>query len=152
MNPDEKRFGTRALHKYFIWAATMRDHFYRLVPQIAGNPRAERFAPEVVMADLYMSFWYGELYVVIEGWNELGLCDPAVDALLTSPKVDLLRRFRNGAFHFQRDYFDDRFLDFIGDAGTATWTADLTSAFGGYFLRWLEEERAANAAKLAEQK
>jgi Resolvase, N terminal domain len=62
---------------------------------------------------LYMSYWYGGLYVVIEGWQELSLSDAVIDATLQSPNVDLLRRYRNGVFHFQRDYNDERFLAFM---------------------------------------
>lgn len=57
---------------------------------------------------LYMSLWYACLYVLIEGWLQLKLSDPEVDALLESPNVDLLERFRNGVFHYQRDYWDER--------------------------------------------
>ena len=44
---------------------------------------------------MYMSLWYGCLYVVIEAWRELGLRDREVDSLLTSAHADLLRRYRN---------------------------------------------------------
>ena len=58
---------------------------------------------------IFMSYWYGGLYAVIEGWQELGLTDPTIDRLLESPNVELLRRYRNGVFHYQMTYFDDRF-------------------------------------------
>jgi hypothetical protein len=83
---------------------------------------------------MYMSLWYGELYVVIEGWKELGFSDPTVDALLSSPNVELLKRYRNGAFHFQKDYFDDRFLDFMRGDAAVKWVSNLNQAFGSYFL------------------
>lgn len=125
-----------SLHRYWIWANRMREHFYSLVPKVAGNPVPDRFSPDAIEADLYMSFWYGELYVVIEGWRELRLSDPAIDALLTSPNVDLLRLYRNGVFHFQRDYFDERFQGFIRDGENAvSWVRKLNEAFGAYFLR-----------------
>lgn len=31
---------------------------------------------------IFMSYWYGGLYVVIEGWKELGLHDPEIDQLI----------------------------------------------------------------------
>ena len=31
---------------------------------------------------MYMSYWYGGLFVVCEGWQELGLSDAKVDPLL----------------------------------------------------------------------
>jgi hypothetical protein len=74
---------------------------------------------------------------VIEGWKELGLKDDKIDRLLESDYVKLLRRFRNGVFHFQREYFDGRFYDFIhaGDPA-AKWAGDLHDEFSRYFLKW----------------
>ncbi len=54
-----------------------------------------------------------------QGW-ELGLADKEVDALIASQNVELLRRYRNGVFHFQREYFDERFLELIRDAKTSS--------------------------------
>jgi hypothetical protein len=42
---------------------------------------------------IFMSYWYGGLYVVVEGWRELRLSDPKIDALLTSQNVNLLKRY-----------------------------------------------------------
>jgi len=63
----------------------MRTHFDEVLAQgvPAGKAEIESF--------LYMSYWYGALYVVIEGWRELKLVDPAIDQLLQSSNVDLLR-------------------------------------------------------------
>jgi hypothetical protein len=38
-----------------------------------------------------MSYWYGSLYVVVEGWRELNETDPKVDPLISSPDVDRLK-------------------------------------------------------------
>ena len=75
-----------------------------------------------------MSLWYGGLYVVIEGWKELGLSDPHVDDLLRSSNVELLKRYRHGTFHFQRD------LSPAGSRGTSS------SGISGYqgATRWRE--------------
>jgi len=125
----------------------MRAHYYDLVPKIANDPSPDRFSAEVIKADLYMSLWYGELYVVIEGWKELGLSDRAVDALLASPNVDLLKRYRNGAFHFQKNYFDERFLEFIRDGkDAAAWVGDLNRAFGDYFIRRFSQQQTASSS------
>jgi hypothetical protein len=146
MDPKASNEAIQSLHRYFIWANQMRVHFYDLVPKIANNPQPDRFSAEVIEADLYMSFWYGELYVVVEGWKELGLSDPAVDALLASPNVNLLRRYRNGAFHFQKNYFDERFLEFIRDGkDAAAWVGDLNRAFGDYFIRRFSQQQTASA-------
>jgi len=143
MNTNVLNEGLVSLHRYYIWANRMRTHFYDLIPRIENNPEQDRFSEDVIEAEIYMSFWYGELYVVIEGWKVLGLSDPAVDDLLASPNVQLLKRYRNGTFHFQKDYFDERFLGFIRDGNdAAAWVSELNRAFGGYFLRRLSPKTA----------
>jgi hypothetical protein len=83
---------------------------------------------------LYMSYWYGGLYVVIEGWRVLKLTDPAIDALLQSPNVKLLREYRNGTFHFQRSYLSDKFTGlFAKGIDVAAWVRALNLELGRYF-------------------
>ena len=52
------------------------------------------------------------LYVVVEGWNELELTDPAIDAHLNNDDgpelVGAIRRHRNGVFHYQQTYCGGR--------------------------------------------
>lgn len=121
-----------ALHRYYIWANRMRTHFDEL---IQGNVDRGATRSEIE-SFLYMSYWYGGLFVVVEGWRELGLSEPTVDKLLDSPNVELLRRYRNGAFHFQKDYNDDRFLAFMREGEkTVPWVRDLTLHLGRYFLQ-----------------
>jgi len=120
-----------ALHRYYIWANRMRTHFDEVIQgSVYGGARSE------IESFLYMSYWYGGLFVVIEGWRELGLSEPTVDKLLASPNVELLRRYRNGVFHFQRDYNDDRFLAFMREGEkTVPWVRDVTLHLGRYFLQ-----------------
>ena len=102
------------LHRYYIWANRLRDYFDKSLAT-KGMPSEASF-PAWFAEDvgLFMSHWYAALYVVVEGYRELGLQNAKVDALLTSPNVDLLRRYRNGVDHFQKSYFDARFVDFMG--------------------------------------
>jgi len=76
-----------ALHRYFIWANRCRIHFERACdaqhPQQA-LPVSLWFAAE---RSMFLSYWYAALYVVVEGWKELGCQDGEIDALLTSPNV-----------------------------------------------------------------
>ena len=56
--------------------------------------------------------------------------------MLASPHLDLLRRFRNGAFHFQRDYFDRRFTDVLSSDAVQEWALLLHDEFRRFFLDW----------------
>lgn len=72
---------------------------------------------------------------MIEGWKELKLSDQAIDVLLQSGNVALLRRYRNGTFHFQKTYYDARFNDLITKGqNIVQWIRLLNSEFGRWFL------------------
>lgn len=82
---------------------------------------------------MYMSLWYGCLYVVIEAWRELGLRDREVENLLTSSHVDLLRRYRNATFHYQKEYWPDKFMAFLREGeSSATWVRATHNALQRY--------------------
>ncbi len=111
----------------------MRSHFETILqrdPSLTKTSEIEGF--------LYMSYWYAGLYVVVEGWRTLNLTDPVIDRLLQSENTDLLKRYRNGVFHFQSDYDDERFLAFVRDGNdSVSWVRELNTEFGGYFLQRL---------------
>lgn len=123
-----------SLHRYFVAANRMGTHFDQLV--------SARPVPSPIETFIYMSFWFGGLFAVVEGWRELELSDPAVDALLRSPNVALLRQFRNAAFHYQRKYSERRLLAFQKARDTAGWVRKLSEAFGAWFLKWFEAHKS----------
>jgi hypothetical protein len=115
-----------ALHRYFIWAAMMRAHFLERAPSYPDIRRAH--------LEPYMAYWYGGMYVVIEGWKALELQDPRIDELLRSQHVALLKRYRHGAFHYQAEYFDERFVALWSADSVEEWIAKLHEAFDAWFL------------------
>src|SRR5712691_5314725 len=130
--------GIFSLHRYFIWADRMRVHFEASLASV----KTRGVSPQEIFMEPYMSYYYAALQAVVEGWRELGLSDPAIDALLESPHIDLLRRYRNGAFHYQRTYFDDRFMDFMGAEDSAAWIRTLRDAFSRWFLEFFKRLEA----------
>ena len=132
------------LHRYFIWANQMRANADEVLPLLAGPTALE--SEGFIKWFAYLSYWYGGLYVLIGGWVELSLADPTVDALLQrADLVGLLKRYRNGSFHFQKQYFDDRFTAFMQEQDSVPWVRELNLAFGEYFLRRIREERTPTA-------
>lgn len=121
------------LHRYYIWANKMRTHFDDTLKKKSENKIPDNFFK--IESRLYMSYWYGGLYVVIEGWKQLKLSDPEIDSLLKSKNVGLLRQYRNGVFHFQRNYDDKKFLNFITQGENCVeWIRQLNEEFGRFFL------------------
>lgn len=109
----------------------MREEYYGVLLQ-GKQQEIERF--------MYMSLWYGTLYVVIEGWEGLKMVDSKIDKVLTSKNVDLLRLYRNGVFHFQKQkYYDKKFMRLIKEgANVVKWMRSLNSEFGRFFLEQLK--------------
>jgi hypothetical protein len=134
------------LHRYFIWQNAMRAHFLQRLKEVAEGAHEGRAGHPDIELFLYMSYWYAGLYVVVEGWRELGLQDEEIDLLLESSNVDLLRRYRNGVFHFQRTYYDNRFLELMGEGeDVVEWVHGLANAFGRYFLSVIPPSGAIEA-------
>lgn len=124
------------LFRYFMAASLMRQDFERYISDSASDSSLQDgLVFLATKAGLTMCLWYGMLFVVIEGWQEAALSDPEIDHLLQSPNVDLLRRFRNGIFHFQQHWLDPRLTDFCGTPDGVHWVRMLTSAFRCYFLK-----------------
>ena len=129
------------LHRYFIAANKMRILFDRTLRDPDIWKKFEGMDPfsfvNLMHADdygVFMFYWYGGLYVVIEGYRELRQTNAKIDALLASPNVEFLRRCRNGVFHFQTSYLDERLVAFMGQPDSASWIRELTEAFSEFFL------------------
>ena len=105
-----------AFARYLRWTELVRtaydDEFRRLSASgESEGPFGASFA--------WMSYWYASLHIVAEAYEALGARDPVVNALLAHPGGyrDLLRRYRNGVFHFQADLTDPRLLDLLNTGG-----------------------------------
>jgi hypothetical protein len=150
LSPDEDRI--ISLHRYYCWTTLMKRDFEAALLKGEYLPTADQsplLVPIKMIAGeygMYMSYWYGGLYVVCEGWQELGLSDSTVDALLAHPNLQLLKRYRNGAFHYQKDYFDPRFMDFQAAQDSVPWVRNLSLALGGWFLAWYQARGSASTA------
>lgn len=97
--------------RYLFWADGSRRRFVDLLESSANVDEA---------ADRWhffglMSGWYAAEYVVVEGWKEARLQEDTIDELLgrCADLVDLLRRYRNGVFHYQPRLIEQRFLDLL---------------------------------------
>lgn len=128
-------FGARvgpllAWARYVSWADLMdRVHHERLSRHAVGG-RLDQVAARADSWPLWAltSYSYASLYVAIEGYEELNLADPTVDELLKSDKKEVLKRYRNGVFHFQKQFLDDRFINLITDEEHVKWVSAVRGA------------------------
>ena len=122
------------LHRCYIWANKLRVDFQSILEN-KGKISKAKYEIESLM---YMSLWYGMLYVVIDGWQNLKLKDEVVDELLKSKYTKSLKRYRNGVFHFQKKYKDIRFEELDRERGAVSWVIKLNKEFGRFFLEKLK--------------
>lgn len=121
-----------SLSRYYGWCDLMKMHFTQVAAQL--NSESRDIGLTKLLAQAYMCYWYGGLYVVIEGYRNLKLADPAIDDLLGSHNARLLKCFRHGVFHYQRKYFDKRFMNFITQGeNVVPWVASLHRVFDRLF-------------------
>lgn len=132
------------LHRYFIWENEMRVHFEDL---LKTNPSKDVINGQ---GRMYMSLWYGTLCVLAEGWRDLDLHDPRIDHLINLPAppgaakgtyYELLYRFRNATFHYQKDYDSQKFAEFIEQPTTVAWVRSLHIEFARWFYAWLAKTK-----------
>lgn len=140
------------LHKHWIIADSVNYHLRR---SLKGEAEPEDGLPKELaelgqqMSSFHaLSVWYSLLYVVVEGFRELKLSDPDIDALLSQEEyTGTLRRFRNATFHFQENPLSDKLMDFLTAEKSEHWIRDLNRAFKRYFEASLPLEEMVKAMK-----
>lgn len=147
-----------SLARYFMWAealllfheetwkSVMRDsHLTRKLQELSPDA-LDGMASEAIRRDPHrilaaISYSLASLHVVIEGYETLDLSDSRVDQLLSSPHVGLLRRYRNGVFHFQRTLVNDRFTDLLEVTDEfSEWQSALRVEFRRVLKKWAPAE------------
>jgi hypothetical protein len=114
----------------------MRHHFESNLVAVEEPRVAALQDPDLAAFELFsgprgnfMYYWYASLYVVVQGFRNLRLIDPRINALLASPNVKELRRCWNGVFHYQPDYFSATLLEPIQSPNFIGWVRELMEAF-----------------------
>lgn len=109
----------RALHRYFLAAARMRQDFWDFYRQ--HHESAGRDSELYVDFFTYLSLWYSTLWVALDGWKQLGVEDAALGEALEDPRTLLLRDFRNATLHFDSTFPAKRHMALIDASQAAGW-------------------------------
>ncbi|MCC6311621.1 MAG: hypothetical protein IT345_12015 [Trueperaceae bacterium] len=112
MEPDQEIEELVAFSRYLSWADLVRCAYAAECHKSGDGVAAE---PVWGPSFAWLAYWYSSLFVVSEAYEKLGWRDRILDGLLAHPGgyKDLLRRFRNGVYHFQPDLTDSRLLDLL---------------------------------------
>ena len=132
-----------ALHKHWLHADSIKVRISAEVLKPGEMQAAEKLPQSLLDLGkthsmfLALSVWYALLYVVIEGYQKMGLCDEGVDAVLAQEEyVDVLKRFRNGIFHYQQNPIPEKVFGFLEMEQSESWIRDLNSAFDAFFCAY----------------
>jgi hypothetical protein len=127
-----------ALHRHFVTAQAIKHFISADVPETVKTDELDEDlleAAKLISRVFRLQVFYALLYVVVEGFQELGCHDPAVDSLLArSELVTALKRFRNGTFHFQPEPITTPKVEELVDIpGSEEWTFGLYVALQAFF-------------------
>ena len=81
----------------------------------------------------YHSYWLSALYIVVEGFEELGLDQKNIPEM-TSEHIARLKKFHNGSFHFQRDT-KKQFFE-LGDFAALDWAERLHAQLRAFLVHY----------------
>jgi len=141
-NPDLERLRLAALHKHWGTADSINHHFRPSVnagSEEAGLPEPMTQFAQLASAMAALTVWYALLYVVVEGYRELGCHDEEIDRLLGEGEhADALRCFRNATFHFQLEPLQPKLTTFLVAADSEKWIHSLNGAFRRFFEERLD--------------
>jgi hypothetical protein len=129
------------LYKYYMTMSLARQEFYSYLNKPDGVPRPDADDAQNGMeflfskAGIMMSYWYGMLWVVIDGWEQTGLSDSEIEELLKSPgKRKQLSDFRNSLFHFQKELLPAKQQPLFADRSFVSWVTALSDAFKNHLI------------------
>jgi hypothetical protein len=124
--------------RYLYWA----DILYSRWTGEPEDPKASDPSADDWRRFALAAQWLASVWVVVEGWRELRFSDDVIDKILDAypDYCDLLRRFRNAVYHFQRELFDERLTAFPASGQeTLFWAFALFYEFKRYFWEWPEK-------------
>jgi hypothetical protein len=126
-------FQLHALHAYYVRASAIFEDFKRLRDQ----EKERNDAPDLLSAFEMLSrlsVFYGLLFAVIEGFQELQISDAKLDTLLAHPNLDVLRRYRNAIFHFQADFYESmKVLEMLENDTSVAWIRSVWKELNRWF-------------------
>jgi hypothetical protein len=132
-----------SLHKHWCVADSVNYNLRRSLSAPAGKTHgmADEFAAMGAShsAFLTLSVYYSLLYVVVEGYREIGIEDKGIDTVLSNGEyVESLRRFRNATFHFQKEPISAKMMEFLEQKDSEHWIRDLKRALREFFEKSLD--------------
>jgi hypothetical protein len=129
--------------RYLYWADLMYRDWDKFMAEKGAD--AKKATPEWLGVT---SYWAASLYVVIEGWETAKFKDPIVEGLLgISNYKDVLRKLRNGTFHYQPSLISQKVKEFFHTPDVNLWLHFLHEEF----CRWLRDcvETVERGARLS---
>ena len=118
-----------SLRRYYVTATTMQASFRAFVaahPEGPGSQDGSLF-PQFIA---HLSVWYATLFTAWEGWHELGLRDPELDAAWDHPFRQRLEQFRDATLRYRAENVDKQLTEFAGTREASAFVLGVHLALG----------------------
>ena len=129
------------LHRRWIWAGIIRKQF---IQAGVGHLSQPIDLQKMFVTDYgcYMSLWYGLLFVVLEGLRRFKITVEPIQNDIESI-YGVLKLYRNGTFHPQKDYWSPRMFKIAEDPNSAKKIWAIHDGLGEYFLQEFAKRKSA---------
>lgn len=137
-----------ALHRHWIIADAVRVVLRQKVVNPDGKGKDKYSPKDIELGELLsmmcrMQVWYALLFVVVEGYQELGYKYEPLDKVLEQEEyVKLLKRYRNATFHYQKEPINEKLVAFLDKEDSENWIRDLNKQLEAFFQHILPMEEA----------
>lgn len=139
-----------SLHKYWMYSNRMAMLFKGTRGEMSKtleNSDFQSMPPFLKIQSVFLSdfgifkaFWYGSLYVVIEGYKDLKLISKNVDQLMNNDFIDKLRLFRNATFHYQKDNYSEKLFKVDKSDEFTNWIYKFHDVIGKSIVKEMSKE------------
>ena len=126
--------------QHLHWSQMQYDHYQSF--------KEDRSEAEFLGA---MAHWLASLYVVVEGWQAIGRSDPTIYGLIEKydDYYQLMRRFRNGVYHFQPKPMSEKLTDFLEEKSEGhAWAYALLFEFKRFLVNTVPDDADGEEMKL----
>lgn len=135
-----------SLHKHWMTADCIKQFAESEVPpepELLDLPEGAIKSAQLFLRIQRFEVFCALLYVVIDGYKKLGCQNFRVDALLArADRVKSLYDFRNAVFHYHKDPFSQKLIEFLTAANSESWIQEVHEAFQKYFEEALPMQTA----------
>jgi hypothetical protein len=138
-----------SLFRYWLYAERIKRLFDKVIDNVepikdnivnSKNPELTQLVLYISDYNIFRSYWYSALFVVLEGYkDDLKEKYDNIDNLWNEEYYEYLKSFRNGTFHYQKQIFPEKLFKVDKDQHFINWLDSIHNTFGKVLIAELNQ-------------